>query len=587
MQLRARPIPFEGESRRGYYWRLATINGFDSPGSMVRIVGTYYKDPLSIESLIKQNLSPQNSQRILSVNDRCSTQFILKRHFRYCPACMAELSYLRESWDYALLPYCHVHDVRLKSAKANPSKLLGLKSGRFLVSQARVTGLPGFQLQKVLEHKLGISTDPDFCLFSALNDLSADELQRLILLVGSYLSHADRHQPRKIPIKADIRLAASVMQSAAQVLLNFPNNIGILIKRLIRDEPTNRQVGRAIGYIYRAIHKELKDPCFGSFVEAFDQALACEWPELIDKRNQRLYNRVKDQPRYISGTELRKKLGISINVLVHFVETGQINGHIRKLRSGKRQITVPADQEAKLVELLQGLSLQEASRQLGLPRTCLRELLHNGIIAGDPPVPGSRWFIQPRALAAFFQRIKAVAKPGKVGRQDCSLNRLARFYLSCTQSMASVILAVLEGELACKCGGCAPNHLSELIFIDRQDFQDWSCNPGELTVQDMAKALRVKQDVAYHLVNRKLILTRGRGRLGRFATQRQIDVFNARYIWAREISRQCGRSPRAVIRLLNRFHIQPVSEPSMDGGRQYLYRRKDLSQEVEKGLHSV
>lgn len=95
---------------------------------------------------------------------------------------------------------------------------------------------------------------------------------------------------------------------------------------------------------------------------------------------------------------------------------------------------------------------------------------------------------------------------------------------------------------------------------------------------EVAEAMAVKQEVAYHLVRQGLLHTttaETRRRNQRVAMQ-QLQEFKAEYVWLRDLAQGAHTSPKHLRALLDQEGIRPISGPDIDGGRQTLFRRACL-----------
>jgi hypothetical protein len=95
-----------------------------------------------------------------------------------------------------------------------------------------------------------------------------------------------------------------------------------------------------------------------------------------------------------------------------------------------------------------------------------------------------------------------------------------------------------------------------------------------MSVNEAAQQLALKQQVAYDLIQHGLLVTTESELQGRRITRAYIDAFQATYISLAEFSRSVHRAPRWV---LKNIHVAPISGPSIDGSRQYFFRRSDVT----------
>jgi hypothetical protein len=114
--------------------------------------------------------------------------------------------------------------------------------------------------------------------------------------------------------------------------------------------------------------------------------------------------------------------------------------------------------------------------------------------------------------------------------------------------------------------------------LDKGQFKEWLSNYRvsasiEVSVDTAAKQLGLKQQVAYGLVKNQLLPATYDERKGYRVSQAQITEFESNYVSLVELARQQRTSPR---KLLQAITERPVTGPTVDGSRQYYYRRSDL-----------
>lgn len=122
--------------------------------------------------------------------------------------------------------------------------------------------------------------------------------------------------------------------------------------------------------------------------------------------------------------------------------------------------------------------------------------------------------------------------------------------------------------------------LAGLLFhrdqlLERYDGQTSSILP----IPDVAVRLGVKQEVAYALVNLGLLETEISHLRSATGSRRQSEstaTFHETYVFAVDLAKSLGRSPRAVIAALASDGIEPVASPTIGNCRQTLYRREGL-----------
>lgn len=140
-----------------------------------------------------------------------------------------------------------------------------------------------------------------------------------------------------------------------------------------------------------------------------------------------------------------------------------------------------------------------------------------------------------------------------------------------------LIRAVMNGELHV-CGAIAGAVPIGLACLDCSELRAWllatrrKLSPGS-SVDETARALGLKQQVADELVRRGVLSSTHVAEHGRRVFDEAIQSFRETYVSLAEVARSRGRFPRA---LLHDIGATPVSGPSVDGTRQYFFRRNDL-----------
>lgn len=100
-------------------------------------------------------------------------------------------------------------------------------------------------------------------------------------------------------------------------------------------------------------------------------------------------------------------------------------------------------------------------------------------------------------------------------------------------------------------------------------------NGKDYSITEAARALGIKDQVAYHLVRHGLLeCGAAPQRRARRISNNDLAAFKARYISLVEIAKRLGTSPKQI---LNSLQACPVAGPSIDGCRQYFYSRSDLA----------
>jgi len=84
--------------------------------------------------------------------------------------------------------------------------------------------------------------------------------------------------------------------------------------------------------------------------------------------------------------------------------------------------------------------------------------------------------------------------------------------------------------------------------------------------------------VAYHLVQRQLLASTIRNQTQRWISTEAVAEFEQQYVALSTLAQEARTSPKA---LLAKLTVQPITGPTVDGCRQYFYRRADLQSDAQ------
>ncbi|MPQ72243.1 hypothetical protein GC387_37485 [Pseudomonas sp. MWU12-2323] len=94
-----------------------------------------------------------------------------------------------------------------------------------------------------------------------------------------------------------------------------------------------------------------------------------------------------------------------------------------------------------------------------------------------------------------------------------------------------------------------------------------------LTIPDAAKQLGLKAQLAYHLVQRRSLASTLRNQTQLWITAEPVADSERQSVALSTFAHDAQTSPKT---LLAKLTVQPVTGPTVDGCRQYFYRRVDL-----------
>lgn len=125
MTLIAFPLPIDGESATGYFFRLARENLFDDPGKFYKSV--FNRQNYLFSRICKEELATITGHSLECFDSLWLTfaddfylfrdvvvpkHHVVKQH-RWCPLCWSENRIIKSVWEIGWLPFCDQHEVLL------------------------------------------------------------------------------------------------------------------------------------------------------------------------------------------------------------------------------------------------------------------------------------------------------------------------------------------------------------------------------------------------------------------------------------------------------------------------------------------
>jgi len=406
--------------------------------------------------------------------------------------------------------------------------------------------------------------------------LAATEWHRLVRFLGQFTTESQPERPGQISGLHHLDVASSIMSNAAELLADWPNNFNVLLAAIQGQELSTQSLRRLFGRLYRVLYRDLRAPGFEFLRDAFETYLHEHWWGFVCKRN-RSFNpeTITNHPR-ITLDSAAHQAGTSPAVVRHLVQAELIPGIEGALPSGRRVRSVHQDDIESIAALAEGaMSLTEAAELLALPERRIREMVAGELLTplvSRKTMKAAAWLFSREQLSKLSQL--PALDHGK--EKLVSFNQILRSWRLRKGEFVALVQAVLNGILPNLSASAGP---IGRVFLELPQVRAWLmahrlAGDGWLSVDQAAQTLGVKQQVAYGLVARGLLKTTPCSSNARAVSMGDIRAFKENYVSLVELARQRGHSPKWVLR---EIWANPVCGPSVDGTRQYFFRRADLS----------
>ena len=280
----------------------------------------------------------------------------------------------------------------------------------------------------------------------------------------------------------------------------------------------------------------------------------------------------------MSVDEAARLAGTAPSVARHLVQAQLIPSVASETPSGRCNRTIHKGDIERLAELTHDtMTLAEVARWLALPERRVRALVDSGVIA---PVVSRR---STRAAAWRFQRTELARLAAVVG-EPCdaahcvAFKRILQSWRLRDGEFVALVKAIEGGYL--RSVSSMPHPIGEAVLdaeavraylqTTRASVDDW------LSVDQAAHLLGVKQQVAYELTAVGLLKSTPTRSGQRHISRARLREFEDTYVSLVDLARKKKHSPKWTLQSLDAL---PVSGPSVDGSRQYFFRRTDICEE--------
>jgi predicted HTH domain antitoxin len=585
--LPVRPRPEPGEATMGYLARVAVANGHVS---MARLHTTLRHPDLSAFEFADQllALTKDECERLAGPVPRAWGQARMPvgtqtENFngvlrRWCPVCLENKPVIRWEWTLKLMCVCVQHAVRLRDEcpRCRQPQRWGSVSidrcecGAALASEVGAEA-PKSVIAVCAALSGGVPVDGPFSV------LTATDWHRAIVYLGQLSAQPMAPRPGKIAGLHRLAVAAELVGSTAELLDQWPRGFVSLLSSIHQQALACPSIRRTFSPLYRVLYEELRSAAFEFMRDVFEEYLREHWWGVICKRNRHLKASTVDSHPRVTLNQAARASQLRPSVVRHLAQAELIPAAEVPLPSGRQARTVHFREVGWMKAAAGGaVSLCEAARLLALPERRLRELIAAGVVKPLISRQSSRssaaWLIS----RAEVDRLQPTTARTTVST-GVSLGDVLKYWRLRREQAEDLVRAIVDGRITSIFCGNALQPLGKARF-DPAELHRWfdthrTIRGADLSVDQAAKALGVKQQVGYALVRQGLLSAIENESQGLRVTEADIDEFQLTYVSLAEMARAARRSPRAMLETIG---AKPICGPRIDGSRQYFFRRADL-----------
>lgn len=592
--LPVRPRPIDGEATLGFLMRVASANGYETLRQLANSFASFegLSQALGLLMEERQTLFGPNPNfwSRTERSDELTVSDFNHNQLRWCALCLQESAYIRGSWLIKISCVCSRHAVVLHDRCPCCGGVQRLERVNYLQCDCGAW-LAGHQAQNVVSHSLlRLSQAVEASIgspsgLSGIPPLSLPEWLKLIIYLGQYSESAQPRKPGKLGNMHQLDTASALMLQASYLLDVWPDNFHALLIAIQcqakREAKCTTRIRDTFGTLYHVLYTDLSDDCFQFLRDAFERYLHEHWTVVVNKRHRAFKPETIARHPRVTLKQAAKKAGVAQSTVRHFIRAEVIAGHQIELPSGRRLRSVDEQSLSEIAILAKGcITLDQAAKQLVLPKARVRELIAGGIL--KPLVSrvhgnAAAWLIPKQQVQALiFAGTESMHSPPTI-----NVRYILKYWHLRDGEFITLVRALLGNQLKPVGKPAEPTPLGN-IQLDEQQTWLWLAEMryaggASISVDQAAKRLGLKQQVVYDLVRLGLLATIQDQLPGRRVTQASLDDFQAAYVSLAEYAKSEKRAPRY---LLHALQVKPVSGPTIDGSRQYFFRRSDLNGEL-------
>jgi excisionase family DNA binding protein len=358
--------------------------------------------------------------------------------------------------------------------------------------------------------------------------------------------------------------------------------------------PVGAKLKQMFSPAHTVVNQRLRDQEFLFVRRAFYEAVGNHYRGDLCKRHSSLMPELVKGHRFQALAKVARQTGVSRVGLKRMVECAAVPGYRFSATSGAGREVITLD-PAEVKELVASRPaykcLKSAAAFLGLKRSRLRQLVALGVLTAESHPEWDRtshWFLADKELQSFIERLRRRSQLDQM-EHGIAFKAILRFWRLAPQELKALVDALLAGSVSLQ----LPENVNlSAMLVDGQRARAWlKAHRTEavswLTPTQAAKALGLKEQVVYELIDRSLLRAQrtrgGRGWLNRI-DRHELQAFRETYISLATLAHTTGKAPRALLKALA---VAPVTGPAVDGARQYFFRRTDLHRDGLEGSGRV
>ena len=583
-RLLLRPRPYCNESWYGYLVRVTDNNYLDSPKALYAIFKS--REELQEGLLLSQKEINRLQGPIPEIYQEFDTQvensiYVFNlTYLRWCPRCIETKNYHQVFWILKFGCVCIQHRLRLQEQCPECQEFQSLMRNQLFRCQHCGAALKQAKhikvdddtvnLQETIYNAyLGIPSESQF-------NLTCRELSKLVLYLGQFSSADTPSKPGKFVGIGKLIYTFPLLKTTASLLNHWPMLIQDLLRGIQAQSTVTLSIKTHFKSLYRVIYQQLKEQSYQFLRDAFEDYLLQHWPSLINQRNKAFSAVTKKAQTRFTFKQMAARTGVEPAVVHHLIATEKLNCETVHLSSGRKFRLVHIKNSKYLREIAQhAITLQTVATRLQISEDRVRELIEAEmltLLVSRVKQQSSKWLIHDSSLEKFsFDTLKW-------NGESVSFKQILKNWKLNQDGFIALVkaLCIYKMRTFSEQGG---DVFLGNVWLDKVTTKAWltsyrTATRNTVSVDEAAKRLGVKQQVAYHLVKARLLVSYKDSYGDTRVHTDAITTFENNYVSLLARAKEMGTSPKYAHKLIAEI---PVCGPRIDGSRQYFYLREKLN----------
>jgi hypothetical protein len=486
---------------------------------------------------------------------RSATTLGFHARARLCPSCLRDGGIWRVEWLTSDCFLCLTHGLWLADKCDSCRQDLRWSNVRYQHCQC------GRSLELVRQEPLP---------FAAAG--AAEGFPREVLdLVGSLSIHGLGNKPGKKASRVDVASVAARTAAGVAVLRHFQAAMPALLDR-IRVPPPAPGTVQLLNEAFPALKRRMDAVCDGPWRERLTGSLDEFVANSTATANPIVgRNTAPVLSPMATVARLATSLGVAPTRMARTLDRLPASAVARRVTTGGRvrRVVIGERPEELSDALMPSMSCRAVGRRLGLSARRTSVLKSEGVLA---PMSQAGVQVLLRSLPGEQAGMPDDAMPISAALR--SLIPVAR--------TGDLLRALLTRRVGCWCRRDVDLSVASLAdwHVSDNQVRVWSSQSLEdaVTVPEVAQAVGVKQEVAYHLVRCGLLAAtfrRGPARRERVVDRAEIERFGRRYALLSKLAGAVGVGARGAVAWAEQQGHRIVCGPTVDGCRQYVVEKSD------------